>query len=221
MLIDAHIHSKGISRCSRLTVQQVLDRCAQDHTQGIVLTNHFKESYINEPFRDWVKRFVEEYEDAKAYGEQIGIQVLFGAEVTLSRTPNIDYLLYGLPPEEFPSVPVLYTYTQKELYRYCCANRALLIQAHPYRNGAVPQDPRFLHGVEINCHPLYKTNEKQRVTAFAKAHDLLLTCGSDYHGDTYKPRCGIEMPEAADIEEFVKNLREKQYSLLVHDIVTE
>ena len=46
--------------------------------------------------------------------------------------------------------------------RKCKNNGFLLYQAHPYRNGATPQNPEYLYGVEINCHPLYKTSEEKK-----------------------------------------------------------
>lgn len=166
MLIDAHIHSKGISLCSRLSYREMLDQCAEDSVDGIVLTNHLKENYIGkEPYSAWKERYVEEYNAAREYGASIGVTVLFGVEVTLSINPVVDYALYGIDEQEFLHSPVLYALSQRELFTYCTDRSALLIQAHPYRNGAVPQDPRYLHGVEINCHPLYKTNEQTRVTA--------------------------------------------------------
>ena len=220
MLIDAHIHSKGISLCSRLSYREMLDQCAEDSVDGIVLTNHLKENYIGkEPYSAWKERYVEEYNAAREYGASIGVTVLFGVEVTLSINPVVDYALYGIDEQEFLHSPVLYALSQRELFTYCTDRSALLIQAHPYRNGAVPQDPRYLHGVEINCHPLYKTNEQTRVTAFARKHGLLLTCGSDYHGDTYKPHCGVEIPDGlSSSEQFADCLRSNHYSLVVEPL---
>lgn len=222
MLIDGHIHSKGISFCSQLTYQQVLEECLEDGVEGIVLSNHCKTEQIKIPYGEWLKKYLEEYHLAKEYGEKIGIKVLFSIEVTLKEKPNVDYLLYGLPEEGFLESPFFCDMNQKELFDYCVEKDTLLVQAHPYRNGAVPQNPDWLHGVEINCHPLYKTNGKERVTEFAKKHDLLLTCGSDYHGDTYKAKCGIIMPDTVStIKEFEKELLEKNYDLLIHDILPD
>ena len=56
--------------------------------------------------------------------------------------------------------------------------------------------------------------------AFAKEHSLKLSCGSDYHGDTYKAHCGIYVPDnISDTVELANYLRSEQCSLEVHDII--
>lgn len=39
----------------------------------------------------------------------------------------------------------------------------------------------------------------------------MLTCGSDYHGDTYRAECGVYIPDTAetikDIADYIKNTR--------------
>ena len=104
--------------------------------------------------------------------------------------------------------------------RKCKNNGFLLYQAHPYRNGATPQNPEYLHGVEINCHPLYKTSEEKKVREFAKKNNLRLSCGADFHGDTYKPRCGMYIPDYInDGIGFAEYLKTHTPRLLIHDII--
>jgi hypothetical protein len=90
--------------------------------------------------------------------------------------------------------------SQEELYNYCCENGFLLYQAHPYRDGMVPQDPRFLHGVEVNCHPGHYSGKTEDIIDFAEKNGLRLICGSDFHGDHYKPKCGNYIPETVTNE---------------------
>ena len=102
----------------------------------------------------------------------------------------------------------------------CKNNGFLLYQAHPYRNGATPQNPEYLHGVEINCHPLYKTSEEKKVRKFAEKNNLRLSCGADFHGDTYKPRCGMYIPDYInDGVGFAEYLKTHTPRLLLHDII--
>ena len=87
------------------------------------------------------------------------------------------------------------TLTQKELYELTKAGGGIMVQAHPFRNGTTVLDPDYLDGVEINCHPLYKKSYAQELIDIAEKEHLLLTCGGDYHADTYRPKCGMILPD--------------------------
>ncbi len=223
LLLDPHIHTSGISRCSKCPADILVDVCVRDKIDAIVLTNHYKKGYYgeNKNFPEWRQKYIDEYLLTKSEGEKRGLKVFFGLEVTLDETPKIDYLIYGLSHEIAAKAPPLCDMTQKELFEYCLSESALLYQAHPYRNGTQPRDPKYLHGVEINCHPIYNYNDKIEVTAFAKEHSLKLSCGSDYHGDTYKAHCGIYIPDdisnTVELAEFLR--APEQCALEVHDII--
>ena len=225
LLLDPHIHTRGISHCSKCPADVLVDICVRDRIDAIVLTNHYKGAYYKEAenFPKWRQDYVDEYLLTKQLGEKAGLRVLFGIEVTLDETPKIDYLIYGLSHEIAAKAPPLHKLTQRELFNYCISENALLYQAHPYRNGTQPQDPKYLHGVEINCHPIYNHNDRDEVTEFASKHSLRLSCGSDYHGDTYKPHCGIYVPEdVSDTVELAEFLRsDEQCRLEIHDIIPE
>ena len=223
MLLDPHIHTKGISHCSQCYADQLIDVCVRDGIDAIVLTNHYRHSYYqsDDKFPEWRQKYVDEYRITKNEGEKRGIKVFFGLEVTLDETPRIDYVIYGLTDTHIEKEMSLATLTQKELFEYCVANNALLYQAHPYRNGTEPQDPRYMHGIEVNCHPIYNHNDKEKIITFANEHGLKLSCGSDYHGDTYKPHCGIYVPDSisdtVELAEFLR--RPEQCELEIHDII--
>ena len=48
-----------------------------------------------------------------------------------------------------------------------------------------------IDGVVINCHPLYKKYYATELMDIAQRNNLFLTCGGDYHADTYRPKCGM------------------------------
>ena len=85
MLIDPHIHTKGISPCSRVPADELVDICLRDKIDAIVLTNHYKHYYYGDdiPFSEWIKKYVEEYYITKEFGDKSGLKVFFGLEVTL------------------------------------------------------------------------------------------------------------------------------------------
>ena len=70
-----------------------------------------------------------------------------------------------------------------------------VVQAHPYRGKQNLLDVRFLDGVEVNCHPLYGKSDFEDMLAIASANGLILTCGGDFHADTYRPMCGVYLPD--------------------------
>ena len=207
ILIDAHIHTSGISHCSRVPAPKLIEVCRKDELGGIVLTNHYKSGYIHNDFRDWCKRYVEEYYYTKELGEKEKIKVFFGVEVTPVSMPKNDFTIYGLTTDEVLNGPEMYNMSLEELCDYVHSNNALIYHAHPFRN-TTPVNGKLIDGTEINCHPLYRTCEEKRVREFADEFGLRLLCGSDYHGDTYKAHCGVWVPEDTETtEDFVEYIR--------------
>ena len=199
MLIDMHAHSSGISPCCRIPYSQTLQQALQYGMDGVVLTNHYQKSYTRETGLDaFVEKYIAEYEAARKYGGEIGCRVFFGVEVTMERYPNVHMLLYGVGPEFLRANPGLFDCTQRELYELVKANGGLLIQAHPFRNGATVLDTALLDGVEINCHPLYGKSYSAELLQIARREGLMVTCGGDYHADTYRPKCGMVLPERVE-----------------------
>lgn len=48
MLIDSHAHSSGISKCCRITFEEVLNQAIAVGIDGVVLYNHYQKSYISD-----------------------------------------------------------------------------------------------------------------------------------------------------------------------------
>ena len=196
MLIDLHAHTSGISRCCRIPIPEVLRQTLDNGMDGIVLTNHYQKSYIQDGrFDEFIQKYIDEFHATKAYGDATGCTVLFGIEVTMERYPKVHMLIYGADPEFLKENPRLFDCTQEELYALVKAEHALLIQAHPFRNGTTVLDPDFLDGVEISCHPLYGNSYTKELLAIAEKENLIVTCGGDFHADTYRPKCGMFLPD--------------------------
>lgn len=221
MIIDTHVHSSGISTCSRRNPYDLIAEYIADNSDGLVLTNHCLAGYTKElGYKAWSEKYVEEYRLTKKLGDKYGIRVFFGIEITPDWNSLVHLLIYGITPEEFLGSPELYKLSHEELYNYCEEHGFMLYQAHPYRNGTVPQNPAWLHGVEINCHPGYGTNMKKEVTEFANANNLKIICGSDFHADNYKPKCGTHIPDdVKDEKELVGYLKNNQPELKIMDVI--
>ncbi len=203
MLIDLHAHSSGISKCCRIPFEEVLKRALAVGIDGVVLTNHYQKSYLSDNnAAAFANSYIAEFHAAKQYGEKIGCKVFFGIEMTMEQYPNVHMLIYGVAPDFLSEQPALFDCTQEQLYRIVKAHHGVMIQAHPFRNGTTVMDTKFLDGVEINCHPLYKKSYAEELTDIAQRNRLILTCGGDYHADTYRPKCGMVLPD--DIESSVE-----------------
>ena len=197
MLIDLHAHTKGISHCCRIYAPEVLAAAKEQGMDGICLCNHYQSRYVTDGnAAEFSQRYVEEFRATQKLGQTMGLQVLFGIEVTMERHENEHLLIYGVG-EDFPLLnPGLYDLTQKELYRLVHANGGVVVQAHPLRKGKnVLMDPQFLDGVEVNCHPKYDRTYHEELSQLAGERGWILTCGGDYHADTHRVKCGMYLPE--------------------------
>lgn len=195
MLIDLHAHSSGISRCCQIPFEQVLKQTLDNGMNGIVLTNHYQKSYVGDDCLDnFVENYITEFFSAEQYGKKIGCKVYFGIELTTELYPNVHMLIYGVGPEFLRKHPYLFDLTQKELYKLVKSNNGILVQAHPFRNGTTVLDTEYMDGVEINCHPLYGKSYAEKLLCIAKDNHLIVTCGGDFHADTYRPKCGMFLP---------------------------
>ncbi len=204
--IDPHVHSKGISLCSLVTCEQLIDQKLALGYDGAVLTNHCQQWYYPaEEHQNYIERVIEEFQRGKQYADEKNFRFYLGLEVTLTQPHYADWLLYGITEEFLRQTPCLYQLTQEELFRLCEGAGIVLVQAHPFRQGTAPADPIFMHGVEINCTDC-DLDKVELVKEFAAAHNLLVTCGTDYHSEARQYKGGIFLPKscfsAKDIAEY-------------------
>ena len=199
MLIDLHAHSSGISHCCETTYVGAIDAAREAGLDGIVLTNHYTKDYVKkDDSLAFAKRYFEEFRLAKAYGDSIGFKVFFGAEVTMERYGGAHLLLYGINDKFIEENSTLYDYTMEEMQKAVKAfnEKAAIVQAHPYRKVKNLLPTEYLDGVEVNCHPLYGKSDFSDMVKIATDSKLILTCGGDYHADTYRPSCGLILPDS-------------------------
>ena len=218
ILIDAHTHSSGISKCSKVTANELVTICAKQGLDGIVLTNHYKQASVDTDFKIWRNNFIKEFHKAHDYGNNLGLKVFLGVEFTLNCMPQNDFTVYGFSEDFLLSSGPLFELTLSKFIKIIHKENALIFQAHPFRN-THPIDGRLLDGVEINCHPRHH-NEKQLVENFANNYNIRISCGSDYHGNIYKPYCSILIdPSINSTEKFVRYIREtNRPELIIADI---
>ncbi len=223
MLIDLHMHSSGASRCCRISFSDGLVAAREVGLDGVALTNHYQKNYmqkLNLTLEELIERYQVEYDRARPIAETAGMPFFFGIEVTMELYKRVHMLIYGLGPELLEEHPLMFDYTQEALYRAVHERGGILVQAHPYRNGSLLMDPQWMDGVELNCHPLYGDIYLPEILAAAKQHHLPLTCGGDYHADTYRPKCGMYLPDdlrdTRDLADYIRTA--KHTRLCVQDV---
>ena len=205
--IDPHVHSTGVSLCSHVTCEQIIDEKIKLGYDGVVLTNHCQPWYYPEnKHSEFMERTIKEFQHGKVYADKRNFRFYLGVEVSLFEPHYADWLLYGVTEEFLRESPCLYTLSQKELFEYCQKYGVVMIQAHPYRQA--PCNPKYMHGVEINCSDV-DLDKITLVEEFARAHNLLVTCGTDYHFVERIFRGGIYIPEycnsASDIAQWMRS----------------
>lgn len=202
MLIDLHVHSSGISTCCKITGEESVRRARAAGLDGMVLTNHYYRGYVSDgDFDAFARRYVAEYERAKAYADGVGFPLFFGIELTAEAYDDAHILIFGVDPGFVLSHPQLMEYDRQTLYDAVHAAGGILVHAHPLRRGGRFNDMSLLDGVELNCHLSYEGPQTDPVISFAREQGVFVTCGSDYHGDVpFRPACGVCFPEGTDSE---------------------
>ena len=181
---ELHLHTMETSRCGHVRAADQVRTYHDLGYQGLCVTDHLHNTYIDlmDCHDDWhecVRRYLYGYQLAKAEGERLGMDVIFGVELRFPENES-DYLIFGIDEEWLYSNPYICRLDHKAFFdRY--KDEVLIIHAHPYRNC----DEVFydcVHGLEVaNCNPRHK-NRNELALALAKANPRLLhTVGSDAH----------------------------------------
>jgi len=195
MFIDTHCHSKGGSYCSRISIEDLIDFKKSLGYDGMILTNHVQPWYYKDrPFSSVREDILNEFRLGTAHAKKVGFRILLGVEVTIYQPHPADVLIYGDVPKLLSERPETCSLNQRELFDYCVAENMLMIQAHPTRGGENFLEPKFLHGVEINCQPNDLICAEQD-ELFAAKHKLKLTCGTDTHSVDTTTRGGVIVPD--------------------------
>ena len=221
MKIDLHVHS-GFSICAATDYKEAVSVYSEAGI-NFVLCNHYNALYTKAyggqySREDYPKRFVEEFYRTQDYGAQKGLKVFFGIEVALSlpSCPYAEFLIYGASPSFLSEHPYIYDLGQKELYELCKQNDLVLVQAHPFRKeqGHFPHDPKYMDGVEINCHYRF-LREADKVRELAAKNNLIVTCGSDFHKIGGQGAGGIICRDVYNEQELKKILSNNEFEIFM------
>lgn len=186
-LYETHLHTSEGSACGKCSAADMARAYKEAGYAGIFVTDHF--FYGNTgvdrslPWNEWVDQYCRGYENAKAVGEEIGLQVFFGWE---SSYRGEDFLVYGLDGEWLKRHPEIRDAGIEEQYELVKKDGGMVIHAHPFRQAPyIPEirlHPRWVDGVEVvnSSHPK-DSDYNAKALAYALEHDFPQTGGSDIH----------------------------------------
>lgn len=211
--VETHAHTAPVSPCGRLTPEQLVEQVHAAGYDALFVTDHYTPDFFavhptGEDYRLRLERYFSGYYQAKEAGEKVGLRVFPGMEVRLYDGPE-DYLVYGVSPEQLKLLPCLAFLSLEDLHAAVRSTPdGVLIQAHPYRKGLTCQDAHCLDGIEVlNANPRHDSHN-DRALAYAKAHGLLMTAGSDVHELGDAGGASMVCPPFANGQEFARLLRQ-------------
>lgn len=188
---ELHAHTSPSSACSEISPEDVVRKYAELGYTSVVISNHFNDGMpLYGDKEKSIEAYLDDYKRALNCADKYGINVILGCEIKFSESFN-DYLLFGIEEELLYDA---YDYFDKDVEafsKWFRKDARLLIQAHPFRNGMTQANPALLDGIEtMNFHPNH--NSRGSVAAkFAQEHDMIVTCGTDYHHDGHEGQIAL------------------------------
>lgn len=193
-LYETHLHTSEGSICGVVPAAEMVRKFKEAGYTGVVITDHFfwGNTTVDRdlPWDQWVENFCKGYENAKAEGDKIGLQVFFGWE---SGYQGTEFLIYGLDKRWLLAHPEIRDCSIDEQYKLVHNAGGIVIQAHPFRVEPYIKEVRLfpdcVDGVEaINAthsspqsvshkHPEWN----EQALFYAKEKNLPITAGSDQH----------------------------------------
>lgn len=218
--IETHMHTMYSSFCGQLNEKELVEGYLAAGYAAVAVTDHFNRDNVlgrRGACGDYVKRFLEGYYRVKEEGERNGLRVYKGAELRFDGDDS-DFLLFGYHDDLLGDPEAIFSMGLEAFSKLYRADGALIVQAHPYREGCRVADHRFLDGVEVqNMHPGHiHHNFNEKTWAYAERWpELLRLSGSDCHQAHHIAQGGITsdiLP--ADDAEFLKLLRSRKFTLI-------
>lgn len=184
-LYETHMHTCQGSACGVSTGAEQA-RFYSDHGYtGIFVTDHFTGGNTavsrDLPWRTRIEMFCEGYEDARAEGRRLGLDVFFAWEQNYD---GDEYLIYGPDPVWLLAHPEVEHWTRAQQLRGIHEAGGAVIQAHPFRARDyikyILLAPKYCDGIEV-ANTGNRPEYDARALRYARDYNLLTTAGSDNH----------------------------------------
>ena len=94
-LTELHLHTKESSSCSKIPAKQMIEEYKKEGYSTIVITDHCSKSKMDRlgdiSWREKIDYVYRGFDIAKQYGNELGMNILLGVEITLQITDS-DYI---------------------------------------------------------------------------------------------------------------------------------
>ena len=209
---ETHCHTKQTSLCSCITGKEIAQFYKQNGYTGIFITDHFLNGNVNIPrelpWEEKIARYAAGYDDAKAEGDRIGLDVLFAWEYSWGGN---DFLIYGLDRDWLLAHPQQMELHPREYMEKVRTDGGLVIHAHPFRQAGYIESirlvPSWVDGIEV-INASRSPEDNRRADWYADSYGLLKSAGSDNHSGKRPTLAGVYLPERLTCEkDFVRLMK--------------
>ena len=226
---EIHLHSQRCSACGVSSNEEMIKAAKETGYTGVVFTNHFFRGNTGVdrklPWKDFVKAYKKDFEEAKNLGEKYDIDVFFGVEEVYES--GKECLLYGITPELLENNPDFIKMGIKEIYELVSKNGGFVAAAHPFRNRFYIPNPdkepdiRYFDAFEV--HNYFNTDEdNEKAQNFVNKNSLQAISGGDIHRALDFGKSGLAFYERLyTTENFIKALKEKRYKLIINGEIND
>lgn len=214
---EIHCHTKEVSRCGQLPVEELIKKYKEAGYSGIVLTDHYSPMTFDIPDFFSKKKAIDHYlrawRIAKNYNDE-NFTVLLGMELRFYATVN-DYIIYGITEEMLYELPFLLPVYIKRASKLLRERGCLFLQAHPFRKLITRANPKYLDGVEVFNG---KADEEANQNSEKWAEEInapVRTSGSDCHRESGVGLGGIITTEPIKSnDDLIRMLKSGNYKLI-------
>lgn len=212
-LYETHLHTSEASACAAITGAEQVKQYKEAGYSGIIVTDHFfnGNSCIPKdlPWEERIDLFCRGYENAKAEGDRLGLDVFFGMETNFNST---EFLIYGITKEWLKAQPDMLSWSIQEQYERVQEAGGFIVHAHPFRIRPYIKEirlfPQYVDGVEVINVGNQNHEYDRKAANYAREHNLPKTAGTDTHGypSTFS---GMSFRhKLTSIQNFISNVRE-------------
>ena len=216
---ETHSHTCEASKCGVIDGASLAKFYKSQGYTGVFITDHFYKGNTavprELPWNEWVTGFIKGYQNAKAEGDKIGLDVFFAWEY--SNGMGNDFLIYGLDeqwlydhPEQIELKPCDYLKMVRE-------EGAMIIHAHPFREGffadRIKLLPTVVDGVEV-INADMSPDVNRRADWYAREIGLRMTAGGDNHWGKRQHLAGVYLPERIErVSDYIRLVKEGSVEL--------
>lgn len=212
---ELHAHTSPVSRCSQIPAEDMAEIYSKLGYTGLCITNHFDPTALDRNKNDFIEYYINDYNTVRTSGEKLGLSVIMGVELRFTENMN-DYLIFGVDENDLDEI---YSYLERgivEFYKNFSNEKRVILQAHPFRDNMERAPVDSIDGIEtFNVHPGH--NSRVAVAAkYAREHDMLVTCGTDFHHPGHEGLAGIlTKNQPKDSFELAAALKSRDYLMSV------